>query len=89
VAGENYVMRGFIICDLRISTLWSEKRKGRNQFEDVNVDARITVRRDHIVSTEFMWPRIENTVWNFYIVYSGQNYDEVTNLCNTSKCTIL
>lgn len=44
------------------------KREGRNQFEDVNLDGRITIKRDQIVSTEFMWPRVENTVSNFYIV---------------------
>lgn len=82
-------MRGFVICGLRNSTLWSEKRKERNQFEDVNIDDRIKIKRDQIVSTGFMWPRIENTVSNFFIVYSEQNYDEVTNLCKTSKCTIL
>jgi hypothetical protein len=82
-------MRGFIICDLRNSTFWSDKRKGRNQFENVKVDFRITIKRDQIVSTGFMCPRIENTVSNFYIVYSEQSYDEATNLCNTSKCTIL
>jgi len=43
VAGENYIMWGFIICDLKNSTLWSEKRKGRNRSEDVNVDGRITI----------------------------------------------
>ena len=88
MAGENCGMRGFIICDLRNSTLWSEKRKGRYQFEDVNVDGRIPIKRDKILSTEFMWPRIEITVSNFLIVYTGQNYDEVTNVFNT-KCTIL
>ena len=88
MAGENYVMRVFIICDLRNITL-PEERKGRIKFEDVNVDDRITIERDKILSTGFMWPRIGKAVSNIYIVCSVQNYDEVTNVCNTRKCTIL
>jgi hypothetical protein len=89
VAGKNCVMWGFIICDLKNSTLWPEKRKGRNRFEDVNIDGRIIIKRYQIILTGFVWPRTENTLSRFYIVYSEQNYDEVTNLCNTSKYTIL